>query len=127
METLIELAIAGVFILILLTFLFLFSWMIHLFISTTECKTWGWGRYSHFKKEFKKLDNEYGWGNRGWGYTSLFTNDHSYSAIGFIHASVIKFNNIGMAISDPISYALVKIFIYRYNKKIIAKIPRHKW
>ncbi len=98
----------------------LILWVVHISMTKEDVhsKSWGWGSYSLFLREFNKMKD---WRSESWGY-SLFCGN-GYPRDGYLHASVIRFNQTGMVIRDPISYLRVQLFIRRY----IGKKPRHNW
>lgn len=89
----------------------LMFWGVHISQVYEFTKQSGWAGYSKFKREFKKVD----WGHKENFSNSLFEKE-SYNSTEY-HAGIIQFNRNGMMIHNPLSYLLVKVYVFRYIRK----------
>jgi len=89
-------------------------WLGHISMTNGDTQRSGWGSYKKFKENW----NKYEW-KRLKSHPKSFENEEAKC---YFHASIIKFEDKGMKIRDPISYWLVK----RYVRKL-HKLPSVKW
>lgn len=119
----------SVFFIVLFFVIFIFisaflliEWSVHISMTKEDSKKYGWGNYKKFIREF----NKYNWDDKGWNIgkphnPSFWDRENKCK----LHADIIKFNDIGMVINNPIDLQRVKkhmkqYYIEKYN-------PIHKW
>jgi hypothetical protein len=105
--------------------LFISFWFAHIIMVNDNTKVNGWGNYKKFKEQFNKVDWKY---EDAWKW-SLFSKGKWSWEDGYseIHASIFKFNGIGMKMWNPIDYLLATIYVHRYIRKNYLKDRVHKW
>lgn len=84
------------------------SWLTHLSMTKSDCKVYGWGSRKLFWYNLKKYELI-----RDKGWEKSFFNYENRSKF---HASIIKFNDIGMLL-NPMDWVLVNIDIWLMIKK----------
>ncbi|MFE6075728.1 hypothetical protein ACFVQB_14750 [Paenibacillus sp. NPDC057886] len=77
-------------------------------MTASDANKTGWASYSTFKKWF----HNYEWEGSNVFKGSLWNREMKCT----YHAGIIKFEGMGMKISDPFSYLLVLIYVRRYSK-----------
>lgn len=92
-------------------FVFL-DWTAHISMTKNNSNQSAWANYSMFKRWFEK----YNWSNDSSFKNSLWDKKKNCE----YHAGIIKFEENGMKINNPIGYILVKLHVRRYikNKKL---------
>src|SRR5690606_27286010 len=92
---------------------FMVNWFIHIHMTVSYSDQYGWSGYSRFKQKF----SEYEWRcENGYRY-SLFANGYTNE----VHASIIKFDNKGMVMIDPVSFLLTQLYVRKYIKNNYKK------
>lgn len=82
-------------------------WGIHIEMVKENCKKWKWGSFKDFMKEFNKIE----WKRDNYYPCSFFGPQNSFfSHQSQIHASIIKFNDMGM-ILYPWSFLRFQFFL----------------
>lgn len=109
------LKIAILSIITTLFILLIVDWIIH--ISQTKCfsKHYGYGSFKDFRKQFQK----YNWSNDNVFRYGLWDRENKCE----FHASIVKFNDIGMILKNPIDWLLVRIFVFKYVKNNFIEKP----
>jgi len=97
------------FISVIIGFVIWASYDTHIIMVKKYTNKYGKANYNIFVQEFNKCK----WDTERWK-GSLF----DYSTDSEIHASIIKFNGIGMIMQNPIEYLKMIYYVYQYNKKI---------
>jgi hypothetical protein len=109
-------------LIVLLLFIFLIiitiGWAVHVSMTKTNSREWGWGGYYDFIREFKK----YKWDTEDGLYKGSYWDRNNNCKY---HAQIIKINGIGMIIRNPFEYMLVVLFMRRYAK--LHKKPLYNW
>ncbi|WP_339304301.1 hypothetical protein NST33_17820 [Paenibacillus sp. FSL L8-0435] len=100
-----------IYVLIAIPFI---PWLTHISMTKSSTESCGWANYKQFKENW----NKYEWTPLR-HYPKFFENEEHKC---YFHVGVIKFENKGMKIRDPISYWLAK----RYVRKL-HKLPSVKW
>lgn len=77
-------------------------------MSEVGCEK-GYGRYVDFVREFKKSDLKPDDRWKG----SMFSNDNS----DYYHANIIRFDNKGMIIRNPVELYMVKLYVINHLRK----------
>lgn len=121
-----------VVILLVALFVSLISWFIHLSMSSGENKIKGIGSYRKFKTEFKKAPvvwiSESGgfYAQDVWNFS--LDKNKNYRDPFYEHyrifASIYKFDGKIMIFSNPITYAMVVLFLFKYK---IMNNGMYKW
>lgn len=106
MEILLSYVILG----LLISLTFPISWLTHISMTNDDTSKTGWASYTTFKKWF----NKYEWQENVLYSDSLWNRELDCK----IHASIIKFEGIGMKINNPLSYILVKLYVRKYIKSM---------
>lgn len=124
--------IVGIIVVFFIIFIFISFSNVILQISSHERMTkkhsdnYGYGNFKKFQTEFYK---------KNWEISKTWNNSFfHHPSNSEIHASIIKFDGIGMVISNPIDYIKVQKMLNRIYKeeqnKINANEPSkriHKW
>ncbi len=103
------------------------SWSKHKRDTKYRCDdNWGYGNYRTFKREFNRLKDDE-WEIRDYDDKLMIDNYHNrVSQASIACVSHVIFKDIGMIISNPVSYVMVQIFIIRYSKRAKKK-KRYNW
>ena len=101
---------------LLCMFIAFVDWTTHKDMVRDNTETYGYAGYKEFVREFHKVEWSY---REQWG-DSLFSQD-TFSHEGYYHASIIKFNDRGMIIKNPIEYLRVRKYVKKYIKENFGK------
>jgi hypothetical protein len=99
-------------ILVLSAFVFhaILEWIFHIQMTKDRTHTYGWANYKKFRHQFDKrkwvFNEDYG----------LYSNKDN-SCYYFAHLNVIKFDDKGMLIHNPVSYWLTRFYVRSYIKQ----------
>ena len=112
-----SLIILSIVVAIVVVSVMLVSWSTHISMTKNYTLASGWGNYKKFKKYFEAIE---------WDYDESFKRSlFSSGTASEYHADILKFNGNGMIINNPISYLLVRVYVYKYiDKNFKTKI---KW
>jgi len=102
--------------------LFFIFWLTHLDMVKIRSESYGFGSFKKFKEQFQK----YQWKPQERFQTSLFGTNHSCSCETKIHASIIKFEGVGMLLY-PWDYFRVVMFVRKFIKTNYPPKTKHKW
>ena len=106
------------FILIIGSIILLLDYSIHVSMTKEHSNKFGKANYNIFIQEF----NKYEWDTKSWS-GSLFNHPSNSQ----IHASIIKFNGIGMIMKNPVEYLKMIIYVYKYVKNANDNKTSYVW
>lgn len=98
-------------------------WFAHVIQTVGSSDEWGWGNFEKFKKHLYKVDKD----------CIYFEDEWQHSVFGdfYFHAWIIKFEDKGMILSNPLAYWRVKFLMDKYIKdnhtNLKSKKKRVKW
>lgn len=96
-------------------------WSAHKNMTKSFSQKHGKINFKRFVEEFNK--NKYNWKYDPNHKTSLF----DYNTNSEIHASIIKFNDIGMIMRTPWDYWMTKFYIKKYIKENFDTNQNYNW
>lgn len=104
------------------------DWLVHISMVRDSCHTYGWAGFKKFREHFDKTEWVYEndiYGEGLFGVTGRYQKDKYF-------ASIIKFDDIGMIINNPISSLLVKLYVKGYiqknhSREVGKKKKNYKW
>ena len=107
---------------IVVTAVFLFmkyfvGWLTHRDMVKEHCKIYGKGSFSDFMREFVKVE----WHRKDEQPVSYFSDNYDSD---YVHASIIKFNGIGMTLSF---WGWIKFDMFVNNNKLKTKVGNYNW
>lgn len=87
----------------------LVSWLTHIDMTKGDSSKQGWANYKTFKEYFNRYE---------WEDSDIFKGSYWNRKLDCkYHASIIKFEGVGMLINNPINYLLVNNYVRKYPPK----------